>query len=73
MKATWYKVSAVAGSNIVHNMGTIEITEVDIKRGYAIGPCGECDGTGDAGHYFAPFITGKCVDCKGTGKRYISI
>ena len=60
----------------------VEVTEEDIKRGYAYVPCFECEGIGiwdyypdDYFDYEKDVSTGKefqCINCKGTGKVLIN-
>jgi hypothetical protein len=60
----------------------VEVTEEDIKRGYAHVPCFECEGIGIWDYYPNSYFdydkeipTGKefqCIDCKGTGKVLIN-
>lgn len=57
------------------------LIEVDVKhtrvRGVGVTPCWECGGSGD----WTPFLPDPskypdgfpCVDCKGTGRRFVSI
>mgnify|MGYP000709281411 CR=1 FL=1 len=53
----------------------VEVTPVDVGCGAGQVPCFECGGDGDWTKYhpepeLGPF---PCVDCKGTGRIYISI
>lgn len=56
----------------------VEVEPLDMGNGVGQVPCFECGGDGDWSKYHPdPEITHKdqcpCVDCKGTGKVYISI
>ncbi len=44
----------------------------DIKNGYMEVPCNECEGSGYWG-FGPPGTEGDCVDCKGTGKRWVNL
>jgi len=58
----WYRTTEVE----------IEVSEEDVRRGYAEVGCFECEGTGWWAYMEPEEPGGPCVTCKGTGKVYVN-